>query len=73
MGPIGATEVWIRSNKIGSRPAWLASEEVVTHNKIMNKKGYRGPLNWYDVSPHRATTGLICDCFAMQVQIHGTR
>lgn len=50
LGPVGAAEAWISSNKISSRPAWLTAEEVTTHNRVMSKKGYRGPLNWYDVS-----------------------
>lgn len=47
LGPVGAAEAWISSNKISSRPAWLTAEEVTTHNRVMSKKGYRGPLNWY--------------------------
>lgn len=51
LGPVGAAESWIRSNKTSSRPTWLTSEEVITHNEVLSKKGYRGPLNWYDCFP----------------------
>lgn len=51
LGPVGAAEAWLRSNKTSSRPTWLTSEEVITHNAVMSKKGHRGPLNWYDRFP----------------------
>ncbi|MCJ1403524.1 hypothetical protein MMC11_006747 [Xylographa trunciseda] len=47
MGPVGAAEAWIRSNRTSARPTWLSAEEVTTHNEVMSKKGYTGPLNWY--------------------------
>ena len=47
MGPIGAAEAWITSDKNTPVPSWLSEEEVSTHNRAMGQKGYRGPTNWY--------------------------
>ena len=49
LGPVGAADAWINSNRISERPAWLTAEEASTHNEVLSKKGYTGPLNWYDL------------------------
>lgn len=60
MGPLGAAEAWIKSNKVAERPNWLSAEEASTHNKIMSQKGYQGPLNWFVVQRIISSIGSSC-------------
>ncbi|KUJ06698.1 putative epoxide hydrolase 2 [Mollisia scopiformis] len=47
LGPRGAAKAWITANTITALPQWLSESEVTTHNQILAKGGYVGPLNWY--------------------------
>ncbi|TVY82841.1 Bifunctional epoxide hydrolase [Lachnellula suecica] len=48
--PVGAAEAWISAGTTTPPPSWLTAEELIIHDEIMAKKGYTGPLNWYEAS-----------------------
>lgn len=47
MGPFGAAKEWVSNGKVAPLPTWMTEEEAETRNKIFQKGGYTGPLNWY--------------------------
>ena len=78
LGPVGAAEAWVSSDQTSSLPAWLSAEEATTHKEILGKKGYTGPLNWYDLASQPKTIWLniallILGSSGTQVQIRDPR
>ncbi|PVH92933.1 epoxide hydrolase [Periconia macrospinosa] len=46
--PFGAAKEWISNGTVPKEiPTWLSPAEISTHNDILGKGGYTGPLNWY--------------------------
>jgi pimeloyl-ACP methyl ester carboxylesterase len=45
--PLGEAQEYVREGRLGPLPSWFTLAEYTMHDRIISKKGYRGPLNWY--------------------------
>jgi soluble epoxide hydrolase/lipid-phosphate phosphatase len=68
--PLGEAQRYVRRGRLDPLPSWYSLAEYTMRDRVISKKGYRGPLNWYKAAMRGinladeegiADEGLFCD------------